>query len=309
MHAKAFFDMNPEKLIRTTLQAYSLGGLKSFEVIKQGFANENYRVVAEKGTFLFRIHRQQTPENIKKEHRMLGVLKEMHFPTSFPVPDKTGKALHIVDSLPISIYDFIKGKTPELTVETVAEVASAMALLHSVDTSTLPEKQNIIRPAKVNSLVKRFSTAKNPLPDIFEQFTMLWWQVEPYLHEKLPTGLIHSDVFPDNTLFEGNKLKAIIDFEEFCIDTLLFDIAMCINGFCFIDNRLNKRLLEVFLYAYNQKRPMENTEEEMLPYYIRWTSLSMASWHLRYHLMYRPDARQEKRVRELLERVEHLLSV
>ncbi len=300
--------MHPENLISNTLQAYPLGRLKSFEALMQGFANENYRIVTEKGTFLFRIHRVQKMVEIRKEHLLLRMLKSVDFPAAYPVPDKTGETLLIVAGLPVSLYDFVAGMTPELNSETVAEVASALALLHTVDTATLPEKQNTIRPEDVSHLVERFPVVPNPLPDIFNLFTRLWRQIEPYLHQKLPTGLIHGDVFPDNTLFEGNKLKAIIDFEQFCIDQLLFDVAMCINGFCFTNNRLNPLLLETFLSAYNKNRPMENTERELIQPYICWTALGMASWHLRYHLMFRADDRQEKRVWELLGRVEHLLS-
>ncbi len=300
--------MDPEKLISKTLQAYPLGRLKSFEALTQGFANENYRIVTEKGTFLFRIHRVQTMEDIRKEHLMLRMLKGINFPAAYPVPDKTGEMLLVVEDLPVSLYDFVAGETPELNSETVAEVAGTLALLHTVDTVTLPKKQNGIRPAEVSHLVKNFPAAPNPLPDIFNLFNRLWRQLEPFLHQKLPIGLIHGDVFPDNTIFEGDKLKAIIDFEQSCIDQLLFDVAMCINGFCFINNRLNHLLLEAFLYAYNQKRPMESIEKELLQPYIQWTALGMASWHLRYHLMFRSDNRQEKRVGELLERVEHLLS-
>lgn len=300
--------MNPEELISETLQAYPLGELKSFVALSQGFANDNYKIITGKGTFLFRIHRVQTMEDIRKEHLMLRVLKSIDFPAAYPVSDKTGKMMLVVDDLPVSIYDFVTGKTPELNSETVAEVAITLALLHTVDTVALPSKQNTIRPEEVSHLVERFPVVPNPLPDIFHLFTLLWKQLKPFLHQKLPIGLIHGDVFPDNTLFEGNKLIAIIDFEQFCIDQLLFDVAMCINGFCFINNRLNPLLLEVFLSAYNRKRPMENIEKELLQPYIQWAALGMASWHLRYHLMFRPDDRQGKRVWELLERVEHLLS-
>ncbi len=298
--------MNPEKLIKTTLQVYPLGSLKSYEILKQGFANENYKIVTGKGTFLFRISRQQLPENLEKEHMMLAVLKNGHFPTAYPVPDKTGKTLQTINGILVSLYDFIEGSTPELCPETVVQTASALARLHAVDVTRIPEKVNSISPQKVINLVKRFSVSTNPLPDVFKLFTRIWQQVEPHLHEKLPVGLIHGDVFPDNTLFAGNKLKAIIDFEEFCIDTLLFDVAMCINGFCFVNNRLDQNLLEIFLQAYNQKRSLEKTEKELLPHYIRWTALSMVSWHLQYHLMFKPNVRQEKRVRELLDRISHL---
>ncbi len=298
--------MNPEALIKSVLTAYPLGDLESFAALKHGFANENYKIITEKGAFLFRICRLLSPEDVEKEHRMLAVLKQNHFPAAYPIADKTGLTIRKADGLPVSIYEFMEGEIPVLIPETVSEVAAVLAMLHTTGIEQIPEKQNIIRPEGAESLIREFPHATHPIPDIFAQFEEQWEHVKPYLNRKLPTGLIHGDVFPDNTLFVGNKLKAIIDFEEFCIDTFLFDIAMCINGFCFKDNRLDEDLLKYFLTAYNNIRPMEDIEKELLRYYIRWTALGMASWHLRYHLIFKPYARQEKRVRELLERVEKI---
>jgi homoserine kinase type II len=296
--------MEIQNLIQQTLTFYDAGKLQTYIRLKHGFANENYKIVTDRGAYLFRIHLQQSPENIEKEHRMLEVLKKERFPAAFPVTDKAGRTWHQVDGRLVSLSDFVEGKIPELTPETVAETARVLAWLHAVDITGVPPKTNSTRPEKVANLVKRFPTASNLLPEIYQLFSEIWKEVAPFLREKLPTGLIHSDLFPDNTLFEGNRLKAVLDFEEYSIDTLLFDVAMCINGFCFVNNRLHPSLLEVFLQTYEQKRLLTASEKRLLPVYIRWASLAMASWHLRYHLMFRPDERQEKRVRELMHRAE-----
>jgi len=300
--------MQTKKLIDRTLAFYDVGPLRSYVRLKKGFANENYKIITGKGTFLFRVHRQQSPENVEKEHALLAVLKKEAFPTAFPVKDKSGNTWRNVDGNNVSLYDFVEGKIPGLCPETVAEAARTLARLHTLDTAGIPPKTNSTQPEKVAQTLNMFSSAKNPLPEIFRQFSLAWEALSPLLAETLPTGVIHSDLFPDNTLFEGHRLKAVIDFEEYAIGTLLFDIAMAINGFCFKNNRINNHLLEVFLNAYSPIRLLTPQEKELLPLYIRWAALAMASWHLRYHLLFQPDPRQEKRVRELLERTEHLSS-
>ena len=294
--------MQPEQLIERTLAYYNAGVLQSFERLKHGFANENYKITTDKGNFLFRIHRQQSPENVEKEHALLTVLKREAFPAAFPVKDKSGNTWHEVEGNHISLYDFVEGKIPVLCPETVAEAARTLARLHTLDTAGVPPKANSTHPEKVAQTLSLFSSAQNPLPDIFKQFSLSWEKLSPSIIETLPTGIIHSDLFPDNTLFKGHRLKAVIDFEEYAIGPLLFDVAMAINGFCFKNNQLNNEWLDAFLKAYNQKRPLTPQEEKLLPVYIRWAALAMASWHLRFHLVHRPDTKQEKRVRELLER-------
>ncbi len=294
--------MQPRQLIERILTYYDAGTLQSFVRLKKGFANENYKIVTDKGKFLFRVHRQQSPENVEKEHALLHLLKKTGFPAAFPVPAKSGKTILLTEQFPISLYDFIEGTMPALNPETVSQTATALALLHTVNPENVPQKKNTLRPKETENLVKLFPRKGHPLQELLQNFSRRWEELKPFLYQELPQGIIHGDLFPDNTLFEKNKLKAILDFEEFCTDNLLFDVAMTVNGFCFQNNVLKSNLLDVFLKAYGQKRPLTSKEEQLLPVYIRWTALAMASWHLWYHLLFRPNAKQEKRVRELLER-------
>ncbi|MCP5575871.1 phosphotransferase, partial [Klebsiella pneumoniae] len=67
-------------------------------------------------------------------------------------------------------------------------------------------------------------TLLNNLLGLYEALTAMY--------PNRPKGFIHSDLFRDNTLFDGDQLNGILDFYELNHDELLFDIAITLNDFC-----------------------------------------------------------------------------
>ena len=60
--------------------------------------------------------------------------------------------------------------------------------------------------------------------------------------KKLPSGIIHGDLFIDNIFFKNNKLSGIIDFYFAANDYFMYEIAICVNALCF-DKYKNKFIL------------------------------------------------------------------
>ena len=85
-----------------------------------------------------------------------------------------------------------------------------------------------------------------------------------------PRGFIHSDLFRDNTLFEGDQLNGILDFYELNKDEWLFDIAITLNDFCteYPDVILNEEKAIAFLNAYETIRPLTSDERACLELYL-----------------------------------------
>ena len=49
----------------------------------------------------------------------------------------------------------------------------------------------------------------------------------------LPSGIVHADFFPDNVFFQDKTFVAAIDFYFACSDALAYDLAICLNAWCF----------------------------------------------------------------------------
>jgi homoserine kinase type II len=90
----------------------------------------------------------------------------------------------------------------------------------------------------------------------------------------LPQGVIHADLFPDNVFFLGDKLSGLIDFYFACTDTLAYDVAICLNAWCFEqDHSYNVTKGRALLASYAKTRPLSAQEWDKLPLLARGAAL------------------------------------
>jgi homoserine kinase type II len=86
----------------------------------------------------------------------------------------------------------------------------------------------------------------------------------------LPLGVIHADLFPDNVFFLGDRLSGLIDFYFACTDALAYDVAICLNAWCFeIDHSYNVTKGRALLQSYASVRPLSAAERGALPLLAR----------------------------------------
>ena len=90
----------------------------------------------------------------------------------------------------------------------------------------------------------------------------------------LPQGVIHADLFPDNVFFLGDRLSGLIDFYFACTDTLAFDVAICLNAWCFEpDHSYNVTKGRNLLTSYIKTRPLSDAERDALPLLARGAAM------------------------------------
>jgi homoserine kinase type II len=95
----------------------------------------------------------------------------------------------------------------------------------------------------------------------------------------LPRGAIHADLFRDNVMFDGlpghERLTGLLDFFFAGTDTLLFDLAVCLNDWCTepeSGNPVDDRAVAL-VAAYERVRPLSPAEHRLLPALLRAAAL------------------------------------
>jgi homoserine kinase type II len=88
--------------------------------------------------------------------------------------------------------------------------------------------------------------------------------------KSLPAGVIHADLFPNNVFFLGDRLSGMIDFYFACNDLLAYDIAICLNCWCFeSDMSFNATKALRLVAGYQSVRRLEPAEVAALPLLAR----------------------------------------
>jgi homoserine kinase type II len=99
-------------------------------------------------------------------------------------------------------------------------------------------------------------------------------QIEQQWPGDLPHGVIHADLFPDNVFFQGDRLSGIIDFYFACVDLVAYDLAICLNAWCFEpDGAFNITKARQMLAAYRARRAFTPRELAALPLLARGAAL------------------------------------
>ena len=92
--------------------------------------------------------------------------------------------------------------------------------------------------------------------------------------DRASAGVIHADLFPDNVFFLGERLSGLIDFYFACNDFYAYDVATCLNAWCFEkDHAFNLTKGTALLAGYQSVRPLSAAEKEALPVLARGSAL------------------------------------
>ena len=248
-------------------------GLEVIELnpIQGGIQNTNYFIVCVDGSqFVLTLFENMDAQGAGEIIPILECLAEQGLPV--PVPLKyDGQYIQILKDKPAQIAPRMMGKHPMPASLTQAEaIAIAQAKMHVTLQNFELTRSSVrdhdywyqvarqIRP----TLDMADQTLLNNLLGLYEALTMMY--------PNRPKGFIHSDLFRDNTLFDGDQLKGILDFYELNHDELLFDIAITLNDFCteYPDVALNEDKAIAFLNAYETVRPLTADEKACLELYL-----------------------------------------
>ena len=125
--------------------------------------------------------------------------------------------------------------------------------------------------------------------------------------DKLPRGIIHGDLFPDNVIGNNNRVISILDFEEVCNDILAFDLVMTFVGFGWENGEPISERWNAILDGYQSIRTLSEEEISALPDLHKLATLSIAAWRYWQFKINMPGTEHENRYLEMTSRLDKVL--
>ena len=152
-----------------------------------------------------------------------------------PVKNRAGQALGRLAGRPAAIVTFLDGmwmRRP--SAGHAAALGEALARLHLAGADFGMRRENALSVAGWRALYDACrERADTVQPDLRAVLADELDRLEREWPQGLPQGVIHADLFPDNVFFLGDKLSGLIDFYFACTDLLAYDLAICLNAWCF----------------------------------------------------------------------------
>jgi homoserine kinase type II len=259
------------------LADYDLGELLSYKGIAEGVENSNFLVHTSTGyCFLTLYEKRVAPEDLPFFLSLMEHLAARGLTCPQPVKNQTGDMIGWIAGRPAAIVTFLDGmwiRRPSATH--CAAVGDALARLHLAGADFQKTRRNALsvdgwRPLYVAAAAGADSVQPGLRDAIERELTHL----ETVWPRALPQGVIHADLFPDNVFFLGEELSGLIDFYFACTDTLAYDLAICLNAWCFEpDHSYNVTKGRALLQGYMGRRPLSGEERAALPLLNRGAAL------------------------------------
>lgn len=281
--------------LNTFLSAYDIGEAVSCDAIAEGVENSNYLLRTTGGRFILtlyerRVNEAELPWFLDLMHHLAD--HDIVCPT--PVATRAGSPLSRLADRPAAITTFLDGRpVSSVGVAEAEALGAALARLHLAGADFTAVRPNTLGPDAWAALLAGCDGAADaPFPGLLAEVgaavagVVAGW---PSLGDALPAGQIHADLFPDNVFFRDGQLSGLIDFYFACTDFYAYDLAICLNAWCFPDEAApDARLIEAMRAGYERVRPLSVAEQDALPLFCQGAALRFLSTRL-YDWIHTPE--------------------
>jgi len=251
------------------LSQYDIGRLLSFAGIAEGVENSNYLLRTDQHNYILTLYEKRVnADDLPFFIGLMRYLSESGYHCPVPITDKKGQILQQLAGRPAAMVSFLDGTSQRFpNSKKCRALGKALARFHLDSKGFNITRENALGPQGWQPLLNSVSSLPDDFPpQLLSEAGSRLNELLSSWPDNLPTGFIHADLFPNNALFVGDELTGVIDFYFFFFDILAYDLAICLNSWCFDpDGSFNVTKSAALIEGYTQERPLEQAEKDALP--------------------------------------------
>lgn len=248
---------------------YALSGEVKLKAIAEGVENSNYLLTAGEERYILTLYEKRVnPVDLPFFLNLLTYLAEKDVPCPLPVKASDGKVIQEIAGRPAAMVSFLNGQSVKKPAAVhCGDVGEYLALMHLASDGYPLKRSNSLSLQGWQEIWNKIKKqAEAEWPDMIAVIETAMARLQSEWPKALPTGIIHADLFPDNVFFIGEELSGLIDFYFACNDLFAYDLAICLNAWCFENNReFNITKSQRMLEAYVAERPLSDEERNAFP--------------------------------------------
>ncbi len=260
------------------LRRFDLGELTELQGIGSGIENTNYFISTTRGRFVLTLFERLGAAQLPFYLQLMHHLAAHGIAVPDPMPARDGRVLHELNGKPAALVTRLRGHSVlQPTPAHCAQIGACMARMHLASRDFVPSQPNLRgldwQRATAPALLPRIEPAQQRLLESELAHQTLLASTPEFA--SLPRGAVHADLFRDNALFDDDRLSGVFDWYFAGVDTWLFDLAVALNDWCIElhSGAFDAQRRAALLDAYQQLRPLQPLERELLPDALRAAAL------------------------------------
>ncbi|KAA5607705.1 homoserine kinase [Roseospira marina] len=251
------------------LEQYDVGRALSCKGIAEGVENSNFLVTTDTGPLILTLYEKRVARgDLPFFLGLMDHLASRDIPCPTPIRGRDGESLRELAGRPAALIAFLPGMWPRrITAHHCDRLGTALAHLHDAGRDFAMTRRNTLGLADWRPLFAQCADhADRVHPGLAEELDTALRDLEARFPDTLPTGVIHADLFPDNVFFLRDEISGLIDFYFACTDFLTYDLAVCVNAWCFESRgEFNLTKARRLMSGYRAARDLSPAEMAALP--------------------------------------------
>lgn len=202
-----------------------------------GIVDTTYIAHTKERDYILKKYERHIPTKIEEGKKLLAKLNAIGLNVPLCLDSNEGWYL----------YKKLKGEQPrDVMSYHIQALGRFLAQMHKESAKTNCNSNTILKM----EVAKELNYTKAHFFSYYKKFEFL----KNFIHKS--DGVIHGDIFKDNTIFDKKKI-GVIDFIDSICGSFIFDVAVALVGFDVREK--NSYLINTFLIAYNQHAPKKLT--------------------------------------------------